>query len=397
MNAIQKIVMDLARPGPTPCFYAVQGDSGSRRLSLELRCDGLPWAVPEGVQLLIRYRKPDGTGGTYDTLPDGQRAWEARDHILTVTLAPQVCAVSGKVAMELTLIRGLEQLTTFRIGVVVSGKLLDGEDSEDYTNLAAWLAAYNGGSGSGGASVVAARIGENGHLLITLSTGTVLDAGVAVGPAGAPGAPGADGRDGAPGADGKDGAPGPAGEPGRDGEPGAPGADGADGVDGITPAFSVGTVETLSAGSRATVTLSGSTEAPVLNFGIPKGADGTGGSGGSGTPGEDGGWYIPAAVQVDENTMRLSFTPSRDSMEPVADVTITLPAGRDGADGAPGTPGKDGADGAPGENGADGAPGAPGQDGADGRTPVRGIDYWTAADVAQIKGYVDEAILGGVW
>ena len=32
-----------------------------------------------------------------------------------------------------------------------------------------------------------------------------------------------------------------------------------------------------------------------------------------------------------------------------------------------------------------------------GYTPVRGTDYWTEADKAEIKAYVDEAILGGAW
>lgn len=32
-----------------------------------------------------------------------------------------------------------------------------------------------------------------------------------------------------------------------------------------------------------------------------------------------------------------------------------------------------------------------------GYTPVRGTDYWTDADKAEIKSYVDEAILGGAW
>lgn len=36
-------------------------------------------------------------------------------------------------------------------------------------------------------------------------------------------------------------------------------------------------------------------------------------------------------------------------------------------------------------------------DGEDGYTPVRGTDYWTAADIAEIKSYVDDAILGGSW
>lgn len=36
-------------------------------------------------------------------------------------------------------------------------------------------------------------------------------------------------------------------------------------------------------------------------------------------------------------------------------------------------------------------------DGTDGKTPERGVDYWTEADKAEIKSYVDEAILGGAW
>lgn len=32
-----------------------------------------------------------------------------------------------------------------------------------------------------------------------------------------------------------------------------------------------------------------------------------------------------------------------------------------------------------------------------GYTPVKGVDYWTDADKAEIKSYVDTAILGGAW
>lgn len=32
-----------------------------------------------------------------------------------------------------------------------------------------------------------------------------------------------------------------------------------------------------------------------------------------------------------------------------------------------------------------------------GRTPERGTDYWTESDIAAIKEYVDDAILGGKW
>ena len=48
---------------------------------------------------------------------------------------------------------------------------------------------------------------------------------------------------------------------------------------GNTPNFTIGTVETLPSGSDATATITGDKENPVLNLGIPKGADGQGGSG----------------------------------------------------------------------------------------------------------------------
>ena len=53
------------------------------------------------------------------------------------------------------------------------------------------------------------------------------------------------------------------------------GAAGQNGQDGAAASVSVGTTTTLPAGSSATVTNSGTSSAAVLNFGIPKGADGT--------------------------------------------------------------------------------------------------------------------------
>ena len=41
--------------------------------------------------------------------------------------------------------------------------------------------------------------------------------------------------------------------------------------------------------------------------------------------------------------------------------------------------------------------GAQGEPGPAGPAPVKGVDYWTEADKAEIKSYVDTAILGGSW
>ena len=35
--------------------------------------------------------------------------------------------------------------------------------------------------------------------------------------------------------------------------------------------------------------------------------------------------------------------------------------------------------------------------GQNGYSPIRGTDYWTDSDIAEIKSYVDNAILGGTW
>ena len=65
--------------------------------------------------------------------------------------------------------------------------------------------------------------------------------------------------------------------------------------------------------------------------------------------------------------------------------------------GEKGAAGAQGAQGIQGIQGEKGEKGEKGDMGADGYTPVRGTDYWTAADIAEIKSYVDDVILGGEW
>lgn len=59
---------------------------------------------------------------------------------------------------------------------------------------------------------------------------------------------------------------------------------GSEGKTGATPNLQIGEVTTLDAGSDATASITGTAENPLLNLGIPKGADGAGGGGGFGLP-----------------------------------------------------------------------------------------------------------------
>lgn len=163
-------------------------------------------------------------------------------------------------------------------------------------------------------AALAAYLTENGYLtdaaLAEAITQALADAKASGQFDGEPGKDGADGSPGADGADGvgiesvvqtttstedggtnivtvtktdgttstfqvKNGSKGSDGVPGKDG---ANGVDGKDGADGITPNIQIGTVETLEAGNNATASITGTTENPLLNLGIPKGADGTSGS-----------------------------------------------------------------------------------------------------------------------
>ena len=81
---------------------------------------------------------------------------------------------------------------------------------------------------------------------------------------------------------------GPAGQDGAQGPSGERGPEGPAGKNGVTPVITV-KATTLEAGSEATVSKSGSDEAPTFTFGIPKGLTGdTGPKGDTGPQGEPG-------------------------------------------------------------------------------------------------------------
>lgn len=139
------------------------------------------------------------------------------------------------------------------------------------------------GSGGGGGSTITVNVGttetlEPGSQATVTNSGTqenvILNFGI---PAGATGAQGPKGDKGAQG---------PKGDPGAQGLKGDTGERGPAGTDGKAATIKVGTVSTLPAGSSATVVNSGTESNAILSFGIPKGD--TGQAGPKGNPGEQG-------------------------------------------------------------------------------------------------------------
>lgn len=122
MNITHKLSIDLLRQEQQARIDAVQNDCG-RKLALLLHANGIPWPVPGGTSVLVRYRKSDGLGGEYDMLPDGSRAWSIADNVLTVALAPQVLTAEGETVMSVLLTNGDAAIRTFEITINVQPDL----------------------------------------------------------------------------------------------------------------------------------------------------------------------------------------------------------------------------------------------------------------------------------
>ena len=139
-----------------------------------------------------------------------------------------------------------------------------------------YLKANPPGTGADGKGGITPTIGKNGNWYL----GSTDTGKPSRGAGGTPGAAGASGKDGSPGADGKDGITPAIGENGNwylgNTDTGKPSR----GENGAVPDIQIGTVTTLPAGSNATASMGGTAENPLLNLGIPRGADGQGGGSG---------------------------------------------------------------------------------------------------------------------
>lgn len=139
MNVNHKVFMDLTSQETASTVDVVQDDLFSRSISFVLRCGTAPWHPPGDSIVFIKYRKPDGTGGEYDTMPDGAPAYEIRENMVTVSLVPEVLSAAGSVQMVITLVSGASRLTTFGIRLNVSGTLVPSEETEEYVNITGYL------------------------------------------------------------------------------------------------------------------------------------------------------------------------------------------------------------------------------------------------------------------
>ena len=132
--------MELTASGVPQRVDVMQDDKYSRNLQISLYENGTSWEIPRDVVAVIRYKKSDGTGGNYDTLPDGSLAYSIRGNVLTIALAPQVCTYPGPVMLAVGLILGSTEINTFTVNIVVQPNPGIEVVSENYSKIAGTVA-----------------------------------------------------------------------------------------------------------------------------------------------------------------------------------------------------------------------------------------------------------------
>jgi len=226
------------------------------------------------------------------------------------TLAAAGTSADSKDAAAVTLATSSANVyTDNKIALEVSNRntAINTAISTEVTNRNTAINAAVSGITPGGSSTITlgtVSTGNPGTSVSITNTGTatapLFNFTIPRGDVGPQGLKGDTGNTGAKGDTGDTGPAGIQGPKGDTGAAGAAGTNGTNGTNGLAATISVGTVTTGAAGSTAIITNAGTSSAAVLNFTIPRGADGTSGSSFSGT-----------TDSVTEGTTNLYFTNDR--------------------------------------------------------------------------------------
>lgn len=229
MNVNQNVSLNLTADGIPPRLHMVQGDSNTRTIVASLWDDSQPYDVPASAAVMMRFRKPDGTGGLYDVTEGGAKI-SVSGNVVTVPVATQLLAVAGVVFAQVDVYgaatgAAAEKLATFRLAIEVAPSVYPDAPiiSSDYFNIltAKVAEAVAAADRAEQATVHTPTIGSNGNWYVwDQAAGKYVDSGVSA----------QQGPKGDKGDKGDPGATGPIGPQGPQGPRGYPAS-----VNGVTP------------------------------------------------------------------------------------------------------------------------------------------------------------------
>ena len=185
MEIIQKVDLNLSFWGIPPKISMVQGDSNTRIIQAKLWDGANTYTIPTGAAVMMRFRKPDGTGGLYDKTEGGQSVTVSGSTV-TVPVATQMLTVAGVVMAEVDIYAAGEDAASAQnlascafLVEVAPSVYPDAEiiSSDYYSVLTAEIASVLA------ASTKPPQIGENGNWYIWDQTkGEYVDSGTSAKP-----------------------------------------------------------------------------------------------------------------------------------------------------------------------------------------------------------------------
>ncbi len=143
LSTTASINIDLQRPSII-VIHAKQFDALSRYAEIHLFSSGEPWGIElSKYAYAVQYRKPDGTKGLYDKLPDGETdavsasLGSSGETVLIVRFAPQMFTVAGNVKCSVAIMQTGDgiKLQTFSFDVLVAASEVSGDESKDYYKM----------------------------------------------------------------------------------------------------------------------------------------------------------------------------------------------------------------------------------------------------------------------
>lgn len=139
----QAVQLSMTLNGVPPTLHMVQGDTNSRAISASLWAGAEPYSVPAGASVMLRFRKPDGTGGMYSETETQQPITWAENSV-TIPVAAQVLTAEGAVLAQVDVYAGesdssAERLASFAFVILVQPDVYPDAQiiSSDYYNILA--------------------------------------------------------------------------------------------------------------------------------------------------------------------------------------------------------------------------------------------------------------------
>lgn len=165
MNINQAVSLNMSTDIAPPTLHMAQGDANSRTIVATLYDGSQPFTIPTDSVCMVRFGKPDGTGGLYDHTESGA-AVTYLDNVVTAPVASQMLSVSGIVKAEIDVYKSggndesAVKLASFCLLVDVHKSAYSDDTiiSSDYYNIvAAQIAAAIEAGEKADAAIIAAN------------------------------------------------------------------------------------------------------------------------------------------------------------------------------------------------------------------------------------------------